>query len=314
MEKDNGNLISVIVPVYNVEQYLKRCLESLLKQEYENLEIILIDDGSTDTSGKICDSYAEKDSRITVIHQQNKGASCARNHGLMAAKGAYIGFVDSDDWIEPDMYRYLFRLIQKYRANVAVCDYERAARPQKVKERKEKLQLRTKEELDRFFYRLDGGKSYFSVWNCLYQKSLLNHIQFLENQINEDIYFTYEVYKKADRIIFSNLQKYFYFLGRGTVTQNKVCRKDNSQFLIWDKIVEQERHTNNYQAAVFNRARATFNLYMKAKLFGISEEMPADTLKFWRKELKQNYRLLMDQKALDKKRKLALFFICRLHW
>ena len=314
MRVDIDYLISVIVPVYNAEQYLKRCLESLVKQESVNLEIILVDDGSNDRSGKICDDYAKKDPRIVVIHQENKGASNARNHGLQVARGAYIGFVDSDDWIEPDMYRYLLHLIQKYHADAAVCDYERAVRPQKVKERKEKLQLRTKKELERFFYRLDGGKSFFSVWNCLYQKNLLKDISFLENQINEDIYFTYEVYKKADRIIFSNLQKYFYFFGCGTVTQNKVCRKDNSQFFIWDKIVEQERHTNNYQAAVFNRARATFNLYMKARLFGISDEMPVDTLKCWRRELKTNYRLLMKGHALDNKRKLALFLICRLHW
>lgn len=314
MGKDIENLISIIVPVYNVEQYLTRCLESLIKQEYVNLEIILIDDGSTDGSGKLCDSYAKKDRRITVIHQKNGGLSNARNSGLKAARGDYIAFVDSDDWIADDMYAYLLQLLKKYHADVSVCDYVRFSRPQKTKNVKEELIVRNRKELLSFFYRMDGGKSFFTVCNRLYKKEILEGIGFEEGVINEDIYFTYEIYKKAKRIIFSNLPKYFYFINRNAITSRKVCKKDYAQFDIWDRIIEQERHTKNYSAAVFNRARATFNLYMKAKLFGISDEMPADTLKCWRKELKKNYRLLMKGHALDKKRKMALFLICRLHW
>lgn len=117
-------LISIIVPVYNVEQYLDDCLISIINQTYKNLEIILIDDGSTDKSGKICDEYAKKDSRIIVIHKENGGVSSARNAGLRIAKGAYIGFVDPDDWIAEDMYEVLYSNAKKYDADVSVCKYK----------------------------------------------------------------------------------------------------------------------------------------------------------------------------------------------
>ena len=114
-------LISVIVPVYNVEQYLPRCIDSILSQTYSNLEVILVDDGSADGSGNLCDVYARKDGRIKVVHQANAGVSAARNAGLAAATGDYIGFVDSDDWIEPDMYHRLLENALQYGAQVSAC-------------------------------------------------------------------------------------------------------------------------------------------------------------------------------------------------
>lgn len=314
MKEKKEALISVIIPVYNAENYLRRCLDSVLSQKNVGLEVILVDDGSTDCSGIICDEYAKRDERIIVLHQKNGGASNARNHGMQIAKGNYIGFVDSDDWIEDDMYCYLLELLNYYNADTAVCDYIATKHKGKINKQKEILTIRQREELDHFFYRLDGGKSFFSVWNCLYKKELLKDIQFLENQINEDVYFTYEVYKKADKIVFSNLTKYFYFVNSHSVTNSKVCRKDFSQFAVWDKISENEKNTANYNAAVFNRKRATFNLYVKAKLYGISEDMPEGIMKSWRKELKRDYILLMKSKALDWKRKLILFCICKLNY
>ncbi|MCI8441525.1 MAG: glycosyltransferase [Provencibacterium sp.] len=114
-------LISVIVPVYNVEKYLERCLGSLLGQTHRQMEFLLVNDGSTDASGEICDRFAAKDSRIKVIHQKNAGVSAARNAGLEAAKGEYIGFCDPDDYVEPDMYEYLLKLLQSEKADIAVC-------------------------------------------------------------------------------------------------------------------------------------------------------------------------------------------------
>ena len=107
-----GDLISIIIPVYNAEKYLYKCLESVCGQTYQQLEIILVDDGSTDSSGHICDEWAEKDERIGVIHKQNGGVSAARNDGLKASTGAYIGFVDSDDWIDPKMYEKAYEAIK----------------------------------------------------------------------------------------------------------------------------------------------------------------------------------------------------------
>ena len=114
-------LISIIVPVYNVESYLKKCLESIINQTYKNIEIILIDDGSTDSSGKICDDYANKDKRIKVIHKQNGGVSDARNTALDICRGDYIGFIDSDDYIELDMYETLLKFLLNNNLDVAMC-------------------------------------------------------------------------------------------------------------------------------------------------------------------------------------------------
>ena len=117
-----NDLISIIIPVYKVEKYLEKCIESVLKQTYTNLQIILVDDGSPDNCGKICDEYAKKDSRIEVIHKINGGLSDARNVGINRANGRYIGFVDSDDYIKEDMYEKLINLIKEYNADVSICN------------------------------------------------------------------------------------------------------------------------------------------------------------------------------------------------
>ena len=116
--------ISIIVPIYNIEKYLPRCLDSILAQTYKNLEVILVDDGSVDNSGMIADKYARNDQRIIVIHQVNKGVSAARNAGLDLATGDYIGFVDGDDYIEPDMYEILMRIIDEQQVDIAHCGYQ----------------------------------------------------------------------------------------------------------------------------------------------------------------------------------------------
>ena len=117
----NSSLISVIVPVYNVEKYLRRCVDSILTQSYQNLEIILIDDGSTDFSGRICDEYAQKDKRIVVVHKQNGGLSSARNEGLQIATGEYVGFIDSDDCVNPDMYFSMISTLKEFSADICMC-------------------------------------------------------------------------------------------------------------------------------------------------------------------------------------------------
>lgn len=126
-KKDNEEekLISIIVAAYNIKAYLPRCLDSLIGQSYQKLEIIVVDDGSEDDTGKICDRYAEKDPRIKVIHQENQGLSGARNTGLSIATGDYIGYVDGDDWTEPDMYGAMLKACEEEGAQLAVCSYQK---------------------------------------------------------------------------------------------------------------------------------------------------------------------------------------------
>lgn len=137
-----NDLISVIVPVFNDEKYLKECIESIIKQTYENLQIILIDDGSRDKSGKICDMYAEKDKRIEVIHKENGGVSSARNVGLDNARGEWVTFIDADDWVEEDFLKLMLEKATKEKADVVLCEYNR-----RIEKNIERVELTAKEEI-----------------------------------------------------------------------------------------------------------------------------------------------------------------------
>ena len=176
------DLISVIVPVYKVERYLCRCVDSIIAQTYTNLQIILVDDGSPDGSGAICDDYAAKDSRITVIHKKNGGLSDARNAGLVAACGSYIGFVDSDDYIAVDMYEKLYKAIVACNADMSVCNFRYVdENGNNIEERNNALPV--KDEVIDGITALtrtldDKGWYYVTAWNRLYSRKLLQSIYF----------------------------------------------------------------------------------------------------------------------------------------
>lgn len=184
-------LISVIIPVYNAEKYLRRCLDSVVAQTYRNLEIICVDDGSVDESGKICDQYAVRDARIKVIHQENQGLSAARNKGLDAAEGEYIAFVDSDDYILEDMYKKMLDKLLNYNVDLCVCQwqYELSDGRQVVKRKNIAPTIygrKTSLEFARFLYmgNYENGVV-VAAWNKLYRRALLDKIRF-EGRIHED--------------------------------------------------------------------------------------------------------------------------------
>lgn len=208
-----NELITVIVPVYNVEIYLDKCIESIVNQTYKNLEIILVDDGSSDSSPQICDKWADKDSRITVIHKENGGVSSARNAALNIAKGDYISFVDSDDYIESNMYETLLSLALKNDADISRCSYryeyndnsslnETTVDYSKVSE----CVINVKEYMSNWY---QAGLSYSACWNKLYKKELISDVKFNpEYKIGEDHLFTYQAVKKSKTI--SELPMPFY--------------------------------------------------------------------------------------------------------
>lgn len=179
-------MISIIVPVYKVEPFLRRCVDSLVNQTYHDLEIILVDDGSPDNCGKICDEYAATDSRIHVIHKQNGGLSSARNAGLEVARGEYIAFVDSDDWVEADTYAKLYELIQQYNADIAECAlrFYRPWKPERLflegQNTKSVRVFTNREALDRLYF---GPQllSDISITVCdkLYRATLLHDLRFV---------------------------------------------------------------------------------------------------------------------------------------
>ena len=212
MEKD---LISIIVPVYNVETYLDRCMESILKQTYKQLEIILVDDGSTDSSGKKCDDYAKMDSRIKVIHKQNGGLSDARNAGLKLATGAYIGYVDSDDWIEPDMYERLYNACVENCAELAVCRYFCEYQDRTEAGGTDRIVPLTRDELLKIY--ISGHDEYViynSVWSKLFKRELVADLVFPKGRNSEDIMYTTRAFCRLGKAVYIDKCLYHYVLDR----------------------------------------------------------------------------------------------------
>lgn len=190
-------LISVIVPVYKVEKYLNKCVESIISQTYDNLEIILVDDGSPDNCPIMCDIWANKDHRIRVIHKQNGGLSDARNAGLNIASGELISFIDSDDWIEQDFFQMLYYAMSKNGADIAECatSYDTEdGKLLRVREEAPNSLLDHKEALRRLV--LEDGV-YQTVWNKLYRNEIIIGIDFKVGKCNEDDFWTYKVLDKA---------------------------------------------------------------------------------------------------------------------
>ena len=212
-------LISIIVPVYKAEKYLRRCVNSILAQTYQNIEVLLIDDGSPDNSGSICDEYAEKDSRVRVFHKSNSGVSSARNLGLKEAKGQYIGFVDSDDYVLPKMYETLTDLIQSQGADIAICGYQKELENGTFEPYwKEKISCAFNKE--QMIPNLLTNKYYTcSVWSMLFSKSVIRSVSFDESRKhNEDLLFIYEAMKRADKSGFTSEVCYCYCTNEGSAT------------------------------------------------------------------------------------------------
>lgn len=204
------DLISVIVPIYNVEKYLEKCLKSIINQTYKKLEIILIDDGSTDNSGKICDNYISLDKRIVVVHKKNGGLSDARNVGINMSSGKYITFVDSDDFIDQRMYEILYKNIKNTNSDISICKYYKFEQEEEIVEytMKEKLTIYEKDDILNHMY--DDYLNTIVAWNKLYKKTIFKNIQYPKGEILEDAAIIHYILNIADKVVYSNLELYFY--------------------------------------------------------------------------------------------------------
>ena len=212
-------LISVIVPVYNAEQYLKFCVDGLIRQTYENLEIILVDDGSTDHSGKMCDAYAAEDSRVSVIHKKNGGQSEARNFGLDQASGEFIAFADSDDEVSEDYISYLYQLITDCDADISVCRYRYVHRLGTVfADSGEEIvrQYDAKEAVEALCYQHDFS---FATYCMLTKRELFEGIRFPVGMIYEEMDVIPSLFFRAQKIVYGNGVKYHYLQRTGSTVR-----------------------------------------------------------------------------------------------
>ena len=221
----NQDLISIVIPVYNVEKYLERCLQSVVDQTYKDIEIILVDDGSTDESKIICDLYESNDSRIKVIHKENGGLSDARNAGIDIAKGKYISFIDSDDYVEKDYIKSMYDAIKKDNSDISVSlhviKYENGKTKFKFENQCDKI-VNAKQALEMMLY--DDGLD-LSAWGKLYKTVFFNNIKFPKGRIFEDAATTYKLMDKAEKISLVNQYLYNYMIRNNSISSGKFNEK-----------------------------------------------------------------------------------------
>lgn len=233
-----NELVSVIVPVYNVEKYLEACIISICKQTYQNLEIILVDDGSKDGSGELCDKYAELDKRITVIHRENGGLSAARNSGINNALGKYIVFVDSDDMIHERMIEILYQNLKTHDADISICSHKLIDEDVFCENIKNEKLMRPTEniytgrECIKKFYDKDFSVDMVIMCNKLYRKEMFDILRFPEGRIQEDEYVNYQILYPVKKCFYTNLQLYYYRQRSGSIMNDvKVGRRFEQHFL-----------------------------------------------------------------------------------
>ena len=258
----SADLISIIVPIYKVELYLDRCVQSIIDQTYKNLEIILVDDGSTDNCPAMCDAWAERDSRIKVIHKTNGGLSDARNAGMAVASGTYIAFVDSDDWIHLRFIEFLSEAIQKTGAQLAACDIKETdslSEPDVIDD-KPSFVLYTQ---DGAMSSLARGETFRAVaWNKLYQKDLLINETFPIGKYHEDEFFTYRIIDKCSTLVFVDYPLYYYYQRGGSImSENSIRHIDVLEAYCERQTLFREKYPSLYLQDKVMFCEACLNMY-----------------------------------------------------
>lgn len=220
------DLISVIVPIYKVEEYLKKCVDSIINQTYKNLEIILVDDGSPDNCGKICDFYSIKDHRIRVIHKKNGGLSAARNVALDVASGAYITFIDSDDYIEENYISYLYNLAKKNNADISICEYLYITEEDKVINHPRNDGKIIVMDQEKALYELLNSKLYSnSAWGKLYKKECFSGVRYPCGKLYEDVPTTYKTFLKCEKIVYGAKALYYYLYRESAISKQSFSKE-----------------------------------------------------------------------------------------
>ncbi len=309
--------ISIIIPVYNVENYLNRSLKTVTQQTFSDLEIVLIDDGSTDRSGELCDEWAKKDQRIRVLHQKNQGAGAARNHGLQVATGEYIGFVDSDDWIDIHMYEKLMDLLGRYpNAQIAMCGTQRTKGSDQEeigKKKNAEVKVLDHDQMLRRFFREDGGESDFGIYTKLIRRDVLSEFHFVEGTISEDVMASYDFISHCDHMVMTSEKLYSYFDNRSGVTKSRASQKDFEYIRAFKKIAcdIKKKEPGLFELAKVNYYRANFTILSKMKLYGFDREDEKLLLEYkkLKRIVRKHFREIWKIK-MSFSRKLLLLYDC----
>lgn len=310
----NNPLVSVIIPVYNVEKYLERAVRSVINQTYSNLEIILVDDGSKDGSPELCDRLALTDVRIHVVHKINGGSGSARNVGLDLASGEFIAFLDSDDWIEQDAIAYCLGFAAEHQADVVQFRTMVTADEMQVKPEKEKIAiLKGKEILDYLMIQSTKSDTYYSPCICLFKTDVIREHRFPEGKINEDIAWKYKVLRNASVMVDSTAIKHYYFQNIGSVTNAGLKRRDFDLIDAGNEILEltaQETYGSIQKLGKVKCARSSLSLLCKIAYYGVSDDTidKNSTVRDLTKQLRRDYFLLINSPMALSRKVLATTF------
>lgn len=290
-------LISVIIPVYNIEQYLPRCLDSVIAQTYNNLEIILVDDGSTDSSGEICDKYSLLDNRIKVIHKSNGGVSSARNEGLEVAKGDYIGFVDGDDIIEKDMYQILLDNAIKYHCEMSCCQIDTISVDgvRTSINTEESCVLSVDRIVSGFFSEGFIKEMMYSQCNKIFSNQIISNIRFKPYKYCEDILFIFETVLNCTKVYYDNYIGYHYVHRFNSAMTSSFSRNRLDYIYAAREI---EKRCERYYPSLSEKAHLWVYLHV---LTTIRSVIGANQKQQFEDFLKEEMQYLKDNKHLLKK-------------
>jgi len=298
----NEELISVIVPVYNVENYLRKCIDSIIKQTYHNLEIIVVDDGSTDNSGRICNEYLEVDHRIKVYHKKNGGLSDARNFGITKSKGNYIGFVDSDDFIKEDMYEVLYKALKKHDADVSMCRvidcYGTIPKFDNTKSYSIVL-----DSINAIKQIMEANEVSVHAVSKLYKKELFQKVQFEKGRSTEDGIIMVELFSYCQKIAYINSIEYYYIHRENSITTSKFTLKNYDVIYAYKKNYEiiKEKYPEIIDVARMRLCWAYFNVL--DLMINSNVNIDYDIVKY----LRENCWFIITNKNFKITRKISTF-------
>ncbi len=294
--------VSIVVPIYNVEKYLNKCIDSIISQTYSNLEIILVDDESPDSCPTICEEYKKKDKRVKVIHQKNMGLSGARNTGIEMATGEYIMFQDSDDTIDSKCVETLYKLVKKDNTSISICgrlyEFENGEKKCKYSDDfTKKYDLESAiEEMNSFYY--------FDMSACgkLFNKQLFNDIRFPVGKLSEDYFIMYKLFLKSGYVSYTTKPMYNYLQRQNSISKNK---KVNTQFIdaAYEQMVDLENYSEEMKKIVHTAYASAYltviDTYINQKM-----KCPKKLLKEAKNVIKQNKSIIKNNKKLSRAKKI----------
>lgn len=301
-------VVSILIPAYNAATYLPQCLDSVLKQTYRDLQVVIVDDGSKDNSLEVCKEYTARDARVEVYHQENQGVAATRNHLLDKVKGDYVLFVDADDWIEPDMVEYLTSLAADYNSEMVMCD--RVINDEKPSEKESEVNILQQEKaICDFLYH-----DYFvgSLWNKLISRNILQNERFHRGiSYGEDALFCWRALQKVNNVVVCNKQLYHYRMNEDSISHQSFGEKKLTGHLTWTIICEDVKkcwpqYTN---LALCTFALQDMYLLQQASMSGYPKD---EHIKVLQQNVRENYKYLTS--GVQKTRRILVIGAIIMYW